>query len=78
MLMRRLPDNNLRHEKRHLVRGVEFSCFLTGIGSEIGDQIFINETENIVILFTVHWDLIDQLNEVTDSLCLRFCVLSQF
>ena len=48
---------------------IELAGFLAGIGCEVGDQVFINEAQHVVILPAIHRDALDQMQQVADGLC---------
>ena len=50
------------------MRRVELSGFLAGVCREVGNQIFIDETEHIIVLPAIHGDIFDQVQQITDSL----------
>ena len=59
------------------MRRIEFSCLFSCIRREFFNQIFINEAQNIVVLSAIHWNIIDQLNQIADGLGLALGIFSQ-
>ncbi len=58
---------NLRHHKSNLMRCVELTGFLTCVRGEVGDKIFVNEAENVVVFATVGRNILDKLEQVVDG-----------
>ena len=69
---------NLRHQYRYLVRSVEFTGFLSGIGCKITDEILINITQHIVILTAIGRNIFNELNQILQSTGLRRRIFTQF
>ena len=70
----KVPRDYLAHEHGHLVRRVELAGFLAGVGGEVADEILVDEAEHVVVLTTVHRDVLDEVDEVASSLGLAPCV----
>ena len=60
--------HDLRHQQGNLMRGIELPGLFTGICREVADQVLINEAQNVIILFAVHGNVLDQLKQVADRL----------
>ena len=58
-----MPGHYFAHELRNFARRVELTGLLTRIGSEVANQIFVNEAEGIVILPAVHRNVLDEVDE---------------
>ena len=56
------------------MRRVELASFLTGVGGEVADQVLIDEAKHVVVLATVHRDVLDEVDEVASGLGLATCV----
>ena len=69
-----VPRNYLAHEHGHLVRRVELAGFLTSVGGEVADEVLVDEAEHVVVLATVHRDVLDEIDEVAGGLGLAPCV----
>ena len=69
---------NLRHQHRHLVRSIEFTSFLSGIGCKITDEILINIAQHVVILTAIGRNVFNELNQILQSTGLRRRILPQF
>ena len=54
--------DDLGHQQGDFVGRVELARFLARIRSEFLDEIFVDETKDIVALPSIHRDLFDQLN----------------
>lgn len=63
--------NDLGHEEGNLMRRVELTGLLPGIGSEIADQVFINEAKDIIILPAIHGNNLDEIDLVSNGLGTR-------
>ena len=53
------------------MRCVELTGFLTCVRGEVGDKIFVNEAENVVVFATVGRNILDKLEQVVDGFGLR-------
>ena len=73
-----MVGNNLGHQLRHFVRSVKFTCFFTSVGCKIADEVFINKAEDIIVLFAICRNILNQLDEITNSFCLVVCVITKF
>ena len=62
--------NDFRHQQGYLVRGVELTCFLSGICRKVTDKIFVDKAENIVVLLAVHRNILYQRQKPADCFCL--------
>ncbi len=69
-----VPRDYLAHEHGHLVRRIELARFLTGVGGEVADEILVDEAEHVVVLATVHRDVLNEVDEVAGGLGLASCV----
>ena len=56
------------HEHGDLVRRIKLARLFARIGSKHADEIFVNEAEHIVALPAIHGDVLDELDEVANSL----------
>ena len=56
------------------MRRIELASFLAGIGGEVADQVLIDEAKHVVVLATVHRDVLDEVDEVAGGLGLATCV----
>lgn len=72
-----VPRDYLAHEHGHLVRRVELSRFLASVGGEVTDEVLVNEAEYVVVLATVHRDVLDEVDEVASGLGLAPCVSAE-
>ena len=50
------------------MRGIKFPGLFPGIGREVADQVFINEAQDVIVLFTVHRNVLDQPQQIADRL----------
>ena len=50
------------------MRCVEFSRLFTGVCRKVADKIFIDESQYIIVLLTVHRNIFDELQKSADSL----------
>ena len=57
---------------------IELTRFLSCIGCEIADEIFIDIAQHIIVLRTVGGYVLDELDEVFQCACLAGRVLSKF
>ena len=48
---------------------IKLAGLLPGVGGKIADEIFVDETENIIILLAVHRNILDKINQIADGLC---------
>ena len=69
-----VPRDDLAHEHGNLVRGVELAGLLAGVGSEIADEVLVDEAEHVVVGPAVHRDVLDEVDEVAGGLGLAPCV----
>ena len=69
-----VPRDYLAHEHGDFVRRIELACFLTGVGGEVADQVLVDEAKHVVVLATVHRDVLDEVDEVASGLGLAPCV----
>ena len=44
---------------------VELSGFLSGIGGKLADKVFVDEAEHVVVLTTVHRNVLDERQQVS-------------
>ena len=51
------------------MRRIKFARFFSCIGGKIANQIFVDEAENIIVLFPVHWNILDEVNQIADCFC---------
>lgn len=49
------------------MRGVEFTCFLTGISSKLTDKVLIDETEHVITLTVIGRDVLDEREQIEDG-----------
>ena len=56
------------------MRRIELAGFLTGVGGEVADEVLVDEAKDVVVLATVHRDVLDEVNEVASGLGLAPCV----
>lgn len=56
------------------MRRVELAGFLTGVGGEVADKVLVDEAKHVVVLATVHRDVLDEVDEVASGLGLAPCV----
>ncbi len=49
------------------MRRIELSCFLSGIGGKLADKIFVDEAEHVVILPTIHRNVLDECQQVCNG-----------
>lgn len=56
------------------MRRIELACFLTGVGGEVADEVLVDEAEHVIVLATVHRDVLDEADEVASGLGLAPCV----
>ena len=59
------------------MRRVELAGFLAGVGSEVADEVLVDEAQHVVVGSTVHWDVLDEVDEVTSGLGLAACIGTQ-
>lgn len=50
---------------------VELPCLLAHIGRKIADQILVDVAEYVVVLLSVHGDIVDELQEAANGLRAR-------
>lgn len=60
------------------MRRVELAGFLTGVGGEVADEVLVDEAEHVVVLATVHRDVLDEVDEIASGLGLAPCVGAEF
>lgn len=53
--------DDLRHQHRDLMRGVELSRLLSCIGGKHANEVLVDEAEHVVALLAIHGDVFDQL-----------------
>ena len=70
-----MPGHYFAHELRNFARRVELTGLLTRIGSEVANQIFVNEA---VILPAVHRNVLDEVDEVASGLATAFLIGTEF
>ena len=68
---------NFRHQKRHLMRCIKFSRLLSCIFCKVGNQVFIDKSQNIIVLFSIHRNFIYKLNQIAYCLCLWLCICTK-
>ena len=56
------------------MRRIELAGFLTGVGGEVADEVLVDEAKDVVVLATVHRDVLDEVNEVASGFGLAPCV----
>ena len=56
------------------MRRIELPSFLTGVGGKVADQVLIDEAKHVVVLATVHRNVLDEVDEVASSLGLAACI----
>ena len=78
VFMAEMVSNNLRHHKSDLMRSVELTGFLTCVCGEVGDKIFVDEAENVVVLATVGRNIFDKLEQVVDGFGLCSGAFTEF
>lgn len=54
---------------------IEFTGFLACVCGEVGDKIFVNKAENVVVLAVIGRNILDELEQVVDCTALRFRAL---
>ena len=62
--------DDFRHEHRHLVGRVELTGFLARIGGKVGNKIFIDVAQHIVVLLAIGGNVADELDEILQGACL--------
>ena len=72
-----MVSHNLRHQKRDLVRRVKFARLLACICRKIRNQVFIDKAQHIVVLLAIHRNILDEMEQVADRLCLRVGTIAQ-
>ena len=55
------------HEQRYLMRRVKLPGLFSRVGRKVADQIFVNKAQDIVVLFAVGGDILNQLNQLADG-----------
>ena len=50
------------------MRRVELARLFTRIGGKHADEIFVDQAEHVVTLPVIHGDVLDELEELADSL----------
>ena len=73
-----MVGNNFGHQKGNLVGRVKLARLFPRIGGKIADEVLVDKTKNVIALLPVHWDIFDEVDQVTD--CFRPCAgsLAQF
>ena len=69
--------HNLRHDHCHLVRSVELTSLLAGIGSEVADKELIDVTQYVIVLRAIGRNILNELDKTLQRLCLRTWVIAQ-
>ena len=59
------------------MRRVKLSRLFPGVRGKIANQVFVDEAENIIVLFPIHWNILNQLNQIADRLCTRSGCIAQ-
>ena len=73
-----MPGHYFAHELRNFARRVELTGLLTRIGSEVANQILIDEAEGVVVLPAVHRNVLDEVDEVASGLATAFLIGTEF
>ena len=73
-----MVGNNFGHELRYFVRCIELTGLFARIGCKVADQVLINKAQNIIVLFAISRDILNQLNQIPDCLCLAAGAVAQF
>ena len=60
------------------MRGVKLTSFFACIGGKVADQVFVNETQNVVILPAIHRDIFNESEESPDRFGLRTGAVPKF
>lgn len=59
------------------MRRIELARFLAGVRGEHSYQVFIDESENVIVLASIHRNVTDKLKECLDGPCLRSGAIAQ-
>ena len=62
-----ITSDNLGHQNGHFVRGVELTCFLTGISSKLTDKVLVDETEHVITLTVIGRDVFDEREQIENG-----------
>ena len=63
--------DDFRHEEGNLMRRIELARLLPRVRGEHADQILIDETEDVIVLASVHGNVPDEIEERLDGFRLR-------
>ena len=63
-----MPCDDFAHQLGDLGRCVEFTGLLARIGGKIADEIFVNESEHVIILTAIHRNVLNEINQVSCGL----------
>ena len=58
--------DDLGHQKRDLVGGVELTGLFSRVGGKVADQVLVDEAQDVVILFPIHGDVLDEIDQFAD------------
>ncbi len=64
-----MTGNNLAHQQRDLVGRIELTGLFSCIGSKVADQILIDKAQNIIVLPSVHGNVLNQIKQIPNGLC---------
>ena len=74
----RVVCHNICHKHGHFMGCVEFPCFFACIGSEHGNQVFIDIPQHVIVLVRIsHGNLFDEVHQISHSLRLGSCISPQ-
>ena len=63
--------DDFRHEEGNLMRRIELARLLPRVRGEHANQILIDETEDVIVLASVHGNVPDEIEECLDGFRLR-------
>ncbi|CRH60387.1 Uncharacterised protein [Chlamydia trachomatis] len=76
-LLLAVVSHNLAHELANFVRRVELAGLLASVRGEVGDEVFVDEAQDVVVSTAAHGDILDSVQQVTDGLRLSGGVLAE-
>lgn len=59
------------------MRRIELAGFLASVGGKVADEVLVDKAQDVVILTSVHGDVLDEVDEVTRRFGLAARVCSQ-
>ena len=77
VLAPQMMSDDIRHEHRHLVGGVELAGFLAGVRGELRDEFLVDVAQHIVILVRAHGDGLNEMDEIAHGFRLRPCIVAE-